>query len=179
MVIALAVTMMAQAPATVPTPATNDNEEWNDSILDAMADSMSVALGELEVTAQRLLVKNEVDRLSYDVSADAESRTSTLMDMLKKVPLVSVDAQDDIKVKGSSSFKIYKNGHPDPSLEGDPKNVLKAIPASMIKRIEVITEPGAKYDAEGVTAIINIVMNTSQGMSGVTGTLGAGIDIDG
>ena len=179
MVIALAVTMMAQAPATVPTPATNDNEEWNDSILDAMADSMSVALGEVEVTAQRLLVKNEVDRLSYDVSADAESRTSTLMDMLKKVPLVSVDAQDDIKVKGSSSFKIYKNGHPDPSLEGDPKNVLKAIPASMIKRIEVITEPGAKYDAEGVTAIINIVMNTSQGMSGVTGTLGAGIDIDG
>lgn len=137
---------------------------------------LSVDLKDIEVVAQRQLIKTEIDRVSYDVQADSESKTKTVMDMLRKVPLVSVDGEDNIRVKGSTSFKIYKNGHPDPSISQNPKEVLKAVPASMIKRIEVITEPGAKYDAEGVTAILNIVMKDASGMSGATGTISAGID---
>lgn len=131
------------------------------------------------VTAQRQLVKSEIDRLSYNIQADADSKTSNVLDMLKKVPLVSVDGQDEIRVKGSTSFKIYRNGHPDPALGTDPKNILKAVPASMIKRIEVITDPGAKYDAEGTSAILNIVMMDNSQVNGATGTVGAGTDIYG
>lgn len=132
-------------------------------------------LADVVVTAMRPLVKSEIDRLSYDVQGDAESRTNTIMDMLRKVPLVTVDAQDNIMVKGGSNFKIYKNGHPDLSMSNNPKEVLKAIPASMVKRIEVITEPGAKYDAEGVSAILNIVMVDNSAVKGATGTVRAGV----
>lgn len=131
------------------------------------------------VTAQRQLVKSEIDRLSYDIQADADSKTNNVLEMLKKVPLVSVDGQDEIRVKGSTSFKIYRNGHPDPALGTDPKNILKAVPASMIKRIEVITDPGAKYDAEGTSAILNIVMVDNSQVNGATGTIGASVDMYG
>lgn len=136
-------------------------------------------LAEVVVKSQRPLIKNEIDRLSYDIQNDDESRSKTVMEMLRKVPLVSVDGEDNVKVKGSSNFKIYKNGHPDPTLSANPKEVLKAIPASMIKRVEVITEPGAKYDAEGVSAILNIVMVDDASTGGVTGTVGAGASTQG
>ena len=118
----------------------------------------STMLSEVTVTAQRQLVTAEIDRLTYDVQADADSKTNNVLDMLRKVPMVSVDGKDDVLVKGSSSFKVYRNGHPDPALSGqNMKDVLKAIPASTIKKIEVITDPGAKYDAEGTESILNIV----------------------
>ena len=139
----------------------------------------STMLSEVTVTAQRQLIKTDIDRLSYDVQADADSKTNNVLDMLKKVPMVSVDGQDEIRVKGSTSFKVYRNGHPEPALNGqNMKEILKAVPASMIKRIEVITDPGAKYDAEGTSAILNIVMAdaTDASMNGVTGTVGVGIN---
>lgn len=135
-----------------------------------------MALKGIEVTAQRQLVKTQIDRLAYDIQADADSKTSNVLDMLKKVPLVSVDGQDEIRVKGSTSFKIYRNGHPDPAMSSNPKEIFKAVPASMIKRIEVITDPGAKYDAEGTSAILNIVMIDNSQVNGATGTLGLGTD---
>ena len=79
-------------------------------------------------------------------------------------------------MNGGSSFKIYKNGHPDPSLSSNPREVLRAMPASMIKRIEVITEPGARYDAEGATAILNIVTVEGVRIEGVNGTVSASIN---
>lgn len=131
----------------------------------------------VEVTAQRPLVKNDIDRLSYDVQGDADSKTNSVLEMLRKVPLVTVDGQDNITVRGSSGYKIYYNGRPAPMLSGDnAKDVLRAIPASMIKRIEVITDPGAKYDAEGVSAILNIVTEDNTNMNGVTGNVTASLD---
>ncbi len=127
------------------------------------------------VMAAAPVVKNEIDRITYNVQNDDDSKTRNVLDMLRKVPLVTVDGKENILVKGSSSYKIYKNGHPDPSMSQNAKEVLKAIPASMIKRIEVITEPGAKYDAEGVTAILNIVTVDGATTRGVTGTVSAGI----
>ncbi len=141
--------------------------------------TQSTMLKEVVVATQRQLVKTEIDRLTYDVQADADSRTSNVLDMLKKVPMVSVDGQDEIRVKGSTSFKVYRNGHPDPALASmNMKEILKVIPASMIKKIEVITDPGAKYDAEGTSAILNIVMADGDAgtMSGITGTVGVGVD---
>lgn len=143
--------------------------QYRQDLIDSlMADQ---TLDDVVVVSQRQLVKVDADKLTYDIQADEESKTKTVIDMLKKVPLVSVDGEDNIKVKGSSDFKIYKNGHPDPSLSSNAKDILKAIPASSVKKIEVITEPGAKYDAEGVTAILNIVMADGSRLGGVTGTL--------
>ncbi len=167
------ITAAVLAALTASAQTTTTTTELTDSIDDI---ELSVDLKDVEVTSQRQLIKTEIDRVSYDVQADAESKTRTVMDMLRKVPLVTVDGEENIRVKGGTAFRIYKNGHPDPSISQNPKQVLKAIPASMIKRIEVITEPGAKYDAEGVTAILNIVMKDASGMSGATGTLSAGID---
>ena len=139
----------------------NDSITWNKE------------LEGVEIKAQRQLIKQEIDRIGYDVQADEESKTQTVMDMLRKVPMVTVDGQDNILVKGNSSFKIYKNGHLDPSLSKNAKEVFKSMPASMVKRIEVITDPGAREDAEGVDAILNIVMVNGSKMKGITGVVSA------
>jgi hypothetical protein len=129
------------------------------------------------VVAQRKLIKIGVDRLSYDVQNDEQAKSISTLDMLRKVPMVSVDGQDNVLVRGSSNYKIYRNGHPDPSLSGqNVSQVLKSMPAGMIKSIEVITDPGAREDAEGTNYILNIVMKNNAGMSGVTGTLSGAVD---
>ena len=133
----------------------------------------SVMLDGVTIKAQQQLIKQEVDRIAYDVQADRDSKTQTVMDMLRKVPMVTVDGEDNILVRGNQSYKIYKNGHYDPMLSKNAKDVLKAMPASAIKRIEVITDPGAREDAEGVNAILNIVMMDNKRMDGFTGTLRA------
>lgn len=129
-------------------------------------------LKEVSVTAQRPLVIKEIDRVGYDVQADEDSKTNTVLEMLRKVPMVSVDADGTIKVNGSSNFKIYKDGRPNQAFSSNGKDIFAAIPASMIKRIEVITEPGAKYDAEGVGAILNIVTMDNTSIGGVMGSAG-------
>ena len=112
-------------------------------------------LKEVVVEGVRKYVKSDIDKLTYDVQADEESKTKSVLDMLRKVPLVTVDGQDKIRVKGQTAFKIYKNGHPDPSFSSQSvEQILKSMPASSIKKIEVITDPGAKYDAEGTTYIL-------------------------
>lgn len=92
-------------------------------------------LQEVVVTAQKPLVTKEIDRIGYDVQADPDAKTNQLDEMLKRVPLVSVDADGTIKVKGSTDFKIYKNGRPNNSFTRNAKEIFKSIPASMIKKI--------------------------------------------
>lgn len=119
--------------------------------------ALSDSLPEISVVAIRPLVKAKVDKTSYNIQEDPDAKTNTLLEMLRKVPLVTVDGDDNVKVNGSSSFRIYMNGKPSNMLSNNPKEVLRSIPASTIKKVEVITEPGARYDAEGVSGILNIV----------------------
>ena len=134
-------------------------------------------LDEVVVAQRRKLIKNDIDKLTYDVQHDKTAQTKTTLEILKKIPLVTVDGQENIRVQGSTSFKVYRNGHPDPSLSGQNlKDILKAIPASTIKKIEVITDPGAKYDAEGTTAILNIVMMSSSKLQGLSGNVDVSAD---
>lgn len=132
----------------------------------------AAVLKEVSVTAQRPLVTKEIDRVGYDVQADEDSKTNTVLEMLRKVPMVSVDADGTIKVNGSANFVVHKDGRPNQAFSSNGKEIFSAIPASMIKRIEVITEPGAKYDAEGVGAILNIVTMDNTAVSGVMGNAG-------
>ena len=155
-------------------PASGNDDDWvNDSLLNVFD---NIQLKDVEVTAQKQLIKQEVDRIGYNIEADPDSKTNTVMKMLRKVPLVTVDANDEIRVNGQTSFRIFRNGHPDPSLTNNPKDILKAMPASSVKRIEVITEPGAKYDAEGTTVILNIVMADNSTLKGVSGMASANAD---
>ena len=94
--------------------------------------------------------------------------------MLRKVPLVTVDGEDNIKVNGSSSFKVYVNGKPNNMMSNNPTEVLKSMPANSIKHIEVITNPGPKYDAEGVGGILNIV-TVGSGLEGYTATFSGNV----
>ena len=162
-IICLSLFLAARAGiATAQTP-TDSASVSNDSI------TWNKELEGVVIKAQKQLIKQEIDRIGYDVQADEESKTLTVLDLLRKVPMVTVDGEDNIKVKGNSSYKIYKNGHQDPSLSKNAKEILKSMPASMVKRIEVITDPGAREDAEGVNAILNIVMMDGRNFNGVTG----------
>ncbi len=134
-------------------------------------------LDQVTITAVKPLIKLESDKLSYDVSNDVESKSSTVLDMLRKVPMVTVDGQDNISVNGSSSYKVYVNGKPNPMFSTNASQIFKMLPASTVSKIEVITNPGAKYDAEGAVGILNIVMadsssgGSSSSLDGMTATL--------
>ena len=129
----------------------------------------------VEVVAQKPLVKMETDKMTYDIENDVDSKSKTVLDMLRKVPLVTVDGQDNITVNGQGSFKVYVDGKPNVMFSANPSQIFKSMPASSVKSIEVVTNPGAKYDAEGVGGVLNIVMNKIGGkqnnMNGYNGSI--------
>lgn len=132
----------------------------------------------VEVVAQKPLVKVDVDKIEYNIEDDPDSKSNSILEMLRKVPLVTVDGEDNVQVNGSSSFKIHVNGKPNNMMSNNPKEVLKSMPANTIKYIEVITLPGAKYDAEGVGGILNIV-TVGGGFEGYTATFRGNVSNNG
>jgi len=146
----------------------------------------SKQLGEVSVTASRPLMKQEVDRISYDIQADPDSKALSVLDMMRKVPLLTVDGNDNIQLKGSGNYKILINGKESALVARNPSDVLKSMPATNIEKIEVITTPPAKYDAEGLAGIINIITkkNGDQGYnigfnSRFNSVFGAGYNLNG
>ncbi len=162
--------MIVSAIGSIPATKLFDIKGKNVNLGTITLKTDTTSLEEITVTAIKPIVKREIDRLSYDVQADDDAETSTILDILRKVPMVSVDGQNNITVKGNSSFKVYKNGRPNKAFTSNAKDILNSIPASSIKRIEVITDPGAREDAEGVGVILNIVTNDETELSGITGT---------
>lgn len=170
----LAVSSVGRAPLQLPFTVTAASPHASLGTL-TLADA-GATLGEVTVTAQAPLVTREIDRLGYDVQADPDAPTSSVADILRKVPLVTVDGEGNIKVRGSSNFKVYKNGRPSASYTRNAKELFKAIPASSIRKIEVITDPGAREDAEGTGAILNIITTDNSQLAGVTGTASLSYD---
>lgn len=123
------------------------------------------------VVAQKPLIKSDIDKIAYDVANDPDAEVKTVLDMLRKVPLVTVDGEDNISLNGSSNFIVQMNGRPSSMISKEPGKVFKSMPATMVKNIEVITNPGAKYDAEGIGGIINIVMKRGSDIDGYTATV--------
>lgn len=140
----------------------------------AMEDDVQNLAGST-VTALKTLVKIDADKLTYDIESDTDSKTMTVLEMLRKVPMVTVDAQDNITVNGSSSFKVYVDGRPNQMLSANPSQMFKLMPASAIKSIEVVTNPGAKYDAEGTGGILELKTKAGSGQKvvsdGIYGTV--------
>ncbi|WP_212005366.1 outer membrane beta-barrel family protein [Chitinophaga sp. HK235] len=126
-------------------------------------------LGGVTVTGKKPLIELEDEKLIYNVENDIEKDNSSASDIMRKIPLVTVDADGTIKLKGQTNYKVLLNGRATSMITRDPKEALKAYPASIIKKIEIITEPSAKYDAEGIGGIINII--TQKQVIGYNGSL--------
>lgn len=110
------------------------------------------------VVSRRKLIKVDIDKLEYDVERDPNAAVSNVLDILRKVPFVTVSGLSDVKLKGRGDFKVYIDGRPSIVINSqNMAEVLKNMPANTIKSIQVITNPDAKYDAEGVAGILNIV----------------------
>lgn len=142
--------------------------QLEDSIKTSNNDSIvnETLLEDIIITAKKPIVTSDGATLTYNVTEDPEAKASSTLHILRKVPGVTVDAEENVKVNGQSSFKILINGKEDPMLAGDIKSVLKSMPASSIQKIEVISEPGAKYEAEGTGGILNIITLSRKALDG-------------
>lgn len=126
-------------------------------------------LKEVTIAAAKPLLEVESDKMTYNVENDVTLQGMTALDALKKLPFVTVDGEDNIQMKGSSNFKVLLNGKSTSIVAKNPSEALKAFPTALIKKIEVITEPSAKYDAEGTAGIINII--TQKKIAGYNGNI--------
>ncbi len=131
-----------------------------------------VQTNEVEVTAQKDIVSYEIDRRIYNVDKDLTVSGSSAVDILANVPSISVDIDGNISLRGTGNVTILIDGKPSALLGFDRTSVLEQIPADNIERIEVITNPSAKFDPDGVAGIINIVLkkNTMLGYGGILNT---------
>lgn len=137
--------------------------------------SDSKTLTSVTVTGTRAQLNTSIDRKTYNVEQDVMSRSGTAADILKNIPSVEVDVDGNVALRGSGDVIILINGKPNPLMGRTRAEVLQQLPANSIERIEVITNPSARYRPDGTSGIINIVLkkNVRNGFNG-TATLNAG-----
>lgn len=135
-----------------------------------------IAIGSLDA------LKAGIDKKIYNVADDITVKGGNVNDVLNNIPSIEVDQDGNISLRGDGSVKVLIDGRPSGLVLGDGKNLLSSIPANSIERIEVVTNPSAKYDPDGTSGIINIVMkkNKLKGFNGiVTGTVATGNQYEG
>src|SRR5664280_684497 len=144
------------------------------------SDKHSVALGtvflspsmqslqSVTIVGDKPVVENKIDKIVYNVANDITSQGGAAIDVLKKVPQVTVDIDGNVELQGNSNIRFLINGKPSSVFGNSLADALASIPASQIKSVEAITNPGAKYDSQGTGGIINIILydNKMQGVNG-------------
>ncbi len=128
----------------------------------------SKSMEEVVVTTKKSLLNSSIDRKIYQVSQDIMAQSGSASDILKNIPSVEVDIEGGVSLRGSEDVMILINGRPSPMMGRTRAEALQQLPANSIDRIEVITNPSARYKPDGTSGIINIVLkkNTSLGWNG-------------
>jgi outer membrane receptor protein involved in Fe transport len=132
-------------------------------------------LAEVEVIAEKTTVELRLDKKIYNVGKDLTVSGGTVSDVLDNVPSVSVDVEGNVQLRGNDDVRILINGKPSAITGLNSTEALRQLPAESIEKVEVITSPSARYDAEGSGGIINIILRRSklQGLNGaITTNLG-------
>ena len=124
--------------------------------------SEGVAVDAVAVTVQKPIVTADAEKLSYSVEDDPESKSSTLEEIIRKIPQLSIDADGKVLMNGQSDYKILVNGRAAGAMGRNFNDIIKSMPASSIKKIEVITNPSMKYDAEGAGGVLNIITSKTR-----------------
>ena len=145
--------------------------ESNQSIVeDVVLSKKGVVLQNIVVTGSKTLLENKIDRIIYNVDKDITSQGGVATDALRKIPGVTVDIDGNVELLGNPSVRFLIDGKPSGIFGNSVADALQSIPASQIQSIEVMTSPGAKYDAAGTGGIINIILRKSK-VEGFNGNL--------
>ncbi|WP_138434114.1 TonB-dependent receptor domain-containing protein [Winogradskyella algicola] len=120
------------------------------------------SLDEVTVVAEKTTVEVKLDKKVYNIGQDLTTAGGTVSDALNNVPSVSVDIEGGISLRGNENVRILINGRPSALAGFGDTNVLSQLPAEAIERVEVITSPSARYDAEGTAGILNIILRQKE-----------------
>ena len=159
------------------------NAYFHDSKISLSAKNSTVSLGkialkpsatmmeEVTITAERSMVEYQLDKRVINVDKNIVTGGGTATDVLENVPSVAIDNDGNVTLRGSTNVKVLINGRPYELLGSDLDVLLEQIPASTVENVEVITNPSAKYDPEGMSGIINLKLKEktagSLGLNGV------------
>lgn len=155
---------------TIPNKNLTEDQNIGNFLLDLDME----ALDAVEVIAERTTVEIKLDKKIYNVGKDLTVRGGTVSDVLDNVPSVSVDVEGNVQLRGSDDVTILINGKPSGLVGLNSTDALRQLPAEAIERVEVITSPSARYDAEGSAGILNIILRRSK-LQGLNGAISANV----
>ncbi|MBN2236618.1 MAG: TonB-dependent receptor [Bacteroidales bacterium] len=154
------------------------NEESEHIFNNLKISSKATDLNEVNITAERAVIVNKIDRKVVSVDKDLVSAGGTAIDVLENVPSIEVDTEGNVSLRGSQNLTILIDGRPSGLSAESTGALLEAIPSESIESIEIITNPSAKYDPEGVSGILNVILKKNK-FSGFNGQVNSGLGTDG
>lgn len=163
---------LALLPVILINAQTTNPETAYRNTTDTIKDNRIKNLQEVTIVGKKVVVENKVDKIVYNVANDVTSQSGAAIDVLRKVPQVTVDADGNIELQGNPNVRFLINGKPSSIFGNSLADALASIPASQIKSIEAVTSPGAKYDAQGTGGVINIILSESK-VKGINGLINA------
>ncbi len=131
----------------------------------------SKTLSEVNVVADKEIMVNKIDKKVFNVQKDITSESASLLEMLQNIPSIDVDQDNNISLRGNSNIRVLIDGRPATLMGNDLAAILEQFPANAVESIEVISNPSAKYDAEGMAGIINIRLKKSNKNDGTSGSI--------